>query len=74
MGVMHNKAIEKIRDNAPDGAMSYPDCRLLMSRLFHINGKETKKLLNELRDMGLVQLGNHGFKIKEDDNVGNNRD
>jgi len=63
MNIMQEKAMNKIRDNAPDGAMSYQDYRQLMSWQFRLNKQESKKLLAELQEMGLVQLGNHGFKL-----------
>ena len=63
MNVLQQQAINKIRDYAPDGAMSYQDYRQLMSWCFHLGKPESKTLLNELKELGLIKLGFHGFKI-----------
>lgn len=63
MSVLQEKAITKIREYAPDGVMSYQDYRQLMSWTFHLGKRDSDKLKIELKDLGLIQLGNHGFKI-----------
>ncbi len=65
MSVLHERAISKIRDNAPNGVMSYQDYCQLMSWLFHLGKRDSNKLKIELKDLGLIQLGNHGFKINQ---------
>lgn len=63
MDIMHEKAISKIRDNSPDGVLSYKDYRQLMAWCFHLCKEDSSKLLSELVELGLVQRGKHGFKV-----------
>lgn len=62
---IHDKALRKIRDLAPDGVMSYSDCRQYMNWWFKFGKHETTRLLNEMQDLGLIKRGKHGIKILE---------
>jgi len=65
MDLLTRKAWQKIKDNAPDGVMSYKDYRQIMSWSFRLKKDESKQFLNDLAGMGLVKLGKYGFELIE---------
>ena len=63
VSILHRKIYEKILETTVDGTLSYRDFNLIASWSFHLKKHESKELIKEFVELGLLQKGKHGVKI-----------